>query len=304
MSKLALEIRRLNTCTFDEAVHIWNEGFKGYFVDTTLSLDGYVARLHNEGLSPEYSLIAFRAGKPAGFLLNGIRTNGGKKVAWNGGTGVEPEFRGQGIGNVLLEAALNLYAEEGVELATLEAISANNAAITLYQKFGYEIIDRLIFLQRDGAIPAKFSGHCDNDSYSIRLVSPASVSGLSFYESSVPWQAQWQSLFLSNGEALVIYDGRGEAVGYALYKKKFDDEGKLSAMVLYQCVACPGKGSAESIVGRALEEVYGPLDTECRRSTYNLSKKNELVLRLLAEAGLTTFIEQVHMTKTLESSSS
>jgi hypothetical protein len=100
MSKHALEIRRLNTCTFDEAVQIWNEGFKGYFVDTTLSLDGYVARLHNEGLSPEYSLIAFRAGNPAGFLLNGIRTNGGKKVAWNGGTGVDPEFRGSGRSGV------------------------------------------------------------------------------------------------------------------------------------------------------------------------------------------------------------
>ncbi len=35
----ALEIRRLSACSFDDAVKIWNEGFQGYFVDMTLSLD-------------------------------------------------------------------------------------------------------------------------------------------------------------------------------------------------------------------------------------------------------------------------
>ena len=42
--KTTTEIRRLNTCTFDEAVQIWNEGFKGYFVDMTVSLDAYLRR--------------------------------------------------------------------------------------------------------------------------------------------------------------------------------------------------------------------------------------------------------------------
>lgn len=52
-----LEIRRLNTCTFDEALQIWNEGFEGYLVDMTRSLDAYIARFHNDGLSAEHSLL-------------------------------------------------------------------------------------------------------------------------------------------------------------------------------------------------------------------------------------------------------
>jgi hypothetical protein len=79
------EIRRLSACSFDEAVKIWNEGFKGYFVDMTMSVDGYLSRLHGEGLSPEFSLLAFCEGGLAGFLLNGIRMSAGRKVAWNGG---------------------------------------------------------------------------------------------------------------------------------------------------------------------------------------------------------------------------
>jgi ribosomal protein S18 acetylase RimI-like enzyme len=294
-------IRRLSTCSFEEAVQIWNEGFKGYFVDVTLSLDAYVARFYSEGLSPEYSFIAFSAGKLAGCLLNGIRSNAGRKVAWNGGTAVSPDFRGQGIGNLLLEAALDLYAEEDVELATLEAIRANNSAIALYQKFGYEIVDRLLFLQRDGAIRTTFS-HCDNDSYSIRSVPPAVVAGLEFYESSAPWQTQWQSVLSKNGAALIIADAQGEAVGYALYKKTFDQEGRLAAIVLYQCAAAPAEPNAENIVARALAEVYAPLDVECHRSTHNLSEKNKIVCRHLTEAGFALFAEQVHMAKILKDS--
>src|SRR4026207_1760851 len=110
------EIRRLSTSSFEQAVQIWNEGFQGYFVDLTFSLDVYLTRLRQESLSPEHSLIAFRSGEPAGFLLNGMRNYAGRKVAWNGGTGVSPKFRGQGIGRLLVGAALELYAVEGVTL--------------------------------------------------------------------------------------------------------------------------------------------------------------------------------------------
>jgi len=124
-SRTKIEIRPLSSCSFDDAVKIWNQGFEGYFVDLTLSLDNYLARLHSEELSPAHSLVAFCEGKPAGFLLNGIRMSAGRKVAWNGGTGVSPEFRGRGVGKALMRATIDLYDENGVEWATLEAISEN-----------------------------------------------------------------------------------------------------------------------------------------------------------------------------------
>ena len=298
MSNNSLDIRRLNTCTFDQALEIWNEGFQGYFVDMTLCMDAYIARFHKDGLSPKYSFVAFSDGKPAGFLLNGIRTTEGKRVAWNGGTGVSPEFRGQGVGKVLVEAALKLYAEEAVDLASLEALSTNQVAIALYQKCGYKVIDRLVFLEHQGALPNEFSNGRDIDSYSIRSGPPVSVASLRFYEASVPWQAQWQSLPLNDSLGLIVSDARGEDVGYALYKKAFEQDGRPAGITLYQCVAAPGRQDAENILARALQEVYAPLDLECRRLTHNLSKKNELVCRLLAQAGFTTFIEQVHMAQT------
>lgn len=296
-----LDIRRLSTCTFAEALQIWNEGFTGYFVNLNLSMEAYIARLHGDGLSPEHSLVAFKDGKPAGFLLSGIRNNAGRRVAWNGGTGVSPEFRGQGVGKVLVEAALKLYAAEGVSRATLEAISNNDVAIALYQKCGYEIIDRLTFLLYQGALAHGFSPLGDADAYSIRFVPPASVATLKFYEAEVPWQAQWQSLTLNNGWGLIVSDASGDDVGYALYKKSFESDGRLMSIALYQCAAAPGRHDAENILARALQEAYAPLEAECRRLTHNLIKTNELVCRLLLEAGFTTFMEQVHMARTFMS---
>jgi hypothetical protein len=75
-----LNIRRLDSCSLQSAVEIWNESFEGYRVDLKLSLDGYITRLHNEALSPEHSFIAFVDGDPVGFLLNGIRTNAAENL--------------------------------------------------------------------------------------------------------------------------------------------------------------------------------------------------------------------------------
>ncbi len=67
-----VDIRRLDSCTFGEALRLWNEGFAGYPFDMTLSLDAYLSRLAALGLSPELSLAAFVGGRPAGFVLNGL----------------------------------------------------------------------------------------------------------------------------------------------------------------------------------------------------------------------------------------
>ena len=298
MAVAGLEIRRLNTCSFDEAVGVWNEGFKGYFVDMTLSLDGYLTRLQTEGLSPEYSFVAFSEGQAVGFLLNGLRDSGRSRAAWNGGTGVSPEFRGMGIGKELMRATLDFYDEERIDIATLEAISDNERAISLYQSCGYQIVGRLIFLQHEGRLEGQlFVRHDMEAAYGVRDVAPAVAGALSFYRTAVPWQAQWQSLALNNGAAVIVSDAEGVEVGYALYKKKFDRQGRLNAVALYQCEVKPGREDAGDIVASLLEYVYAPREVKCRRSTYNFSMRNDLVVRILRDAGFTTFIEQVHMSR-------
>ncbi len=51
---------------------------------------------------------------------------------------VDPAYRGQGLGQALLWALLRAAAGRGLEWATLEVRLSNQAAIALYQKFGFE----------------------------------------------------------------------------------------------------------------------------------------------------------------------
>jgi len=302
MSELAanLEIRRLSQCSFDDAVKIWNLGFQGYFVDMTLSLDSYLARLQRDALSPEVSLVVYYDGVPAGFLLNGIRTTAGLKLAWNGGTGVAPQFRGRGVGKALMRATLDLYGEQGIERAMLEAISENETAIALYRKFGYEVVDRLGFFDHEGVLSESTFRKPNLNRYSVAQVEPYLVGALDFYQETAPWQAHWQSLTRDNGQALIVTNASGAAVGYALYRKKRDLQGKTVDCALHQCVARPGE-DAEAIIGCALRSAYAPFDLECTRSTYNFSMSNAAVVTMLIEAGFTSSIEQVHMVRTFSS---
>ena len=128
-----ITIKRLSQCTLEDAVVAWNKGFEGYYFDMTTTVDFFTRRLILEGLSPSLSVIAYDDERPVGIILNGIRLINGKKVSWNGGTGVDPEYRGKGVGKKLIEAVLAIYEVEGVEVATLEAVKENVKAISLYE---------------------------------------------------------------------------------------------------------------------------------------------------------------------------
>jgi len=62
---------------------------------------------------------------------------------------VHPDWRGQGIGRLLLRRGLNLAAESGAQLATLEVRRSNQAAIQLYREFGFSIVGRRPRYYRD-----------------------------------------------------------------------------------------------------------------------------------------------------------
>lgn len=54
---------------------------------------------------------------------------------------VDPLFRRQGIASNLLDYLMS-EIEENIELITLEVATKNEAAINLYKKFGFEIINK------------------------------------------------------------------------------------------------------------------------------------------------------------------
>lgn len=56
--------------------------------------------------------------------------------------GIHPDYRGQGLGQLLLYILLERAVERKLERATLEVKASNQAALSLYQKFGFQVAGR------------------------------------------------------------------------------------------------------------------------------------------------------------------
>ncbi|XID93491.1 GNAT family N-acetyltransferase [Paenibacillaceae bacterium WGS1546] len=279
----------LSRLPIEEMVDLWNRGFENYFANVQTTADRFLNRVAAEGLSLERSFAAFEDDRAIGFVVNGFRTRNGKTLAWNGGTAIVPDFRGQGYGKILMERNMALYEEAHVDEAWLEAVSQNERAIRLYASVGYETVDRLGNLQHTGAldIPAPAG-------YAFRRGLPDEVRDAAFDGGRSPWQTQAANM--GKGECVqVLQDDR--LVGYALYKKAWDDDGRLSSIHLYQCEADPGRRDGRDILLAALTQAFRPLELPCRRTVVHLRKSHELLWPLLAELRFEQTVEQVHMRK-------
>ncbi|WP_107951430.1 GNAT family N-acetyltransferase [Lysinibacillus parviboronicapiens] len=279
-----MEIKTVSQCTLEDVLKAWNKGFEGYFVQITMDEEMFLNRLVGEGLSPKLSLVAFDGNEPVGIVLNGVRHLNGRKTSWNGGTGISSDYRGTGISRALMEETLAVYARESVEIATLEAITDNSKAIALYEKYGYRIANRLLFLS--GEFKTKVT---EPIQMQIETLHPEQLSNLSFYQQEVPWQCSWHSN--KQGQAKVFYNLENEAVGYMLYRSLWAKDGQLERLVLYQLEVL-GQGSVDYIPYFLDSITNQPV----KIATVNFLASNP-VTNYLLENGLEVTTEQVQMKK-------
>ncbi|WP_349407685.1 GNAT family N-acetyltransferase [Pseudalkalibacillus sp. SCS-8] len=292
-----ITIERLSNCTLTDVLEAWNSGFKGYFTDMTMTMDYFLQRMVQEGFSAEDSIVAFVSGVPAGIVLNGFRSKQGKLIGYNGGTGVAPEFRRTGVGKRMMEAVLDIYRDKGVDTATLEAIHSNDAAIALYRSLGYQVTDRVEFLQQNGVMEGLQSVP-DTGSWSFVRKDRETIQQLPFYDDGAPWQTQWQSVH--NGEVLIALSDGGKAVGYALYRRVFK-ENTVSTIILHQYGISPLTENPDELRSALLAKVFAP-ELSCKRIVINLSKQKLADYEAVRRLGFETMIEQVCMEKNMRES--
>ncbi|MGE7091791.1 GNAT family N-acetyltransferase [Lysinibacillus sp. NPDC048646] len=282
-----MEMKTVSQCTLEEVLIAWNKGFEGYFVRIEMSEEMFLNRLVREELSPELSIVAFDGNTPVGIVMNGVRHLNGRKTSWNGGTGVSPDYRGKGISRALMDETLAIYARENVEIATLEAINENSKAIALYEKYGYEITNHLLFLS--GA----FEAHVQEPiQMQVETIRPEQLSNFSFYKEDVPWQCSWHSN--KQGEASVFYNQENEAIGYMLYRSVWNNEGQLESLRCFQLELLE-KGTVEDI-----PHFLASLTNEKVSITAVNFLASNPVTNYLLENGLEVTTEQVQMKKKMD----
>jgi ribosomal-protein-alanine N-acetyltransferase len=73
----------------------------------------------------------------AGYVVADSMPNHGRPLGHIKDIAVHPDYRGAGIGSLLLDRALGVLAAEGARSVKLEVRESNDAARSLYEEFGF-----------------------------------------------------------------------------------------------------------------------------------------------------------------------
>ena len=65
---------------------------------------------------------------------------------------VDPGYRGQGVGTLLMTQVLKHYYDNGLRLAEVQVMARNTAACRLYQRLGFQEIDRGLIYRAEASI--------------------------------------------------------------------------------------------------------------------------------------------------------
>ncbi|WP_342543154.1 GNAT family N-acetyltransferase [Paenisporosarcina sp. FSL H8-0542] len=281
--------KRLSLLNFEDALALFNKGFEGYLIPMHLTMEQFVGRFGNEGLSVELSVVAFDGNTPIGFILQGIRENDGVKISWNGGTGIIPEYRGKGVGLHLMKEAERILVENEVAIATLEALSENEPAIKLYEKCGYEIQDKLVFLSGSGKLIDKLP---ELGEYELERFPAFLAIGSDLFPTLVPWQTAESVVPKVGGEVVNLLKD-GEIRASCLIRKRGIYNNPSEGITLFQVTSGDEQHEVNILLAHALE-----YDQPVSRSTYNFMTGKGNVVSLLQESGFeNTAISQVFMLK-------
>jgi ribosomal-protein-alanine N-acetyltransferase len=89
-------------------------------------------------------------GTITGYVVADTIPNHGRPLGHIKDLAVAPEFRGQGVGETLLKRGLQELSRQGARSVKLEVRRGNEAAINLYEKYGFEYLRTLPKYYPDG----------------------------------------------------------------------------------------------------------------------------------------------------------
>ncbi len=138
-----LSFSTLDNLQPEQLIPAFNRAFADYVVPVRLTPAGLKQKMAMENLSLAHSIGLFDGPELVGLMLHGLGEWSGCPAAYNGGTGIWPEYRGQGLVKRMYGQLAPLLAGAGVEMVLLEVIDTNKRAIRAYENTGFQPLRRL-----------------------------------------------------------------------------------------------------------------------------------------------------------------
>lgn len=116
------------------------EAFADYAMDASgTKEESMMLRMSKNAVDYAASAGAYEDDRLVGFTLIGIDEVEDVLTAFDAGTGIIPDFRGQGLAKRMFDHALPELQDRGVKRFLLEVLQGNEPAIKAYQKSGFVI---------------------------------------------------------------------------------------------------------------------------------------------------------------------
>jgi mycothiol synthase len=139
----ALLRRHLQRGEEDRLTQIQNRSFAGTWGYNPNTVEEIVYRLNMTDSSPEDVILICEGDRPIGYCWTAIEPRENAVLGTNKGRiymlGVDPDYRGRGIGRRALLAGLAYLKSRGMEVAELVVDSQNPAACALYESGGFRV---------------------------------------------------------------------------------------------------------------------------------------------------------------------
>jgi len=137
--KMAYKVIHLNKFSLSQITTCFNLAFSDYFLK--FEVDENYLKNRFAAASVDYSLSygVSHNDELVAFIVHGIDIWRNEKTVFNGGTGVVPKHRGNGLVTLMYAKAISELKSKGISQACLEVIQENDKAIHLYKKAGFKI---------------------------------------------------------------------------------------------------------------------------------------------------------------------
>lgn len=279
-----MEFRNLENSSVEDVLKVFNRSFSDYMIPLQLTQEQLEAKLIADNTRMDLSVGVFDDDELVAFMLNGLDEMNGRLTVYNGGTGVIPEKRGNGLTKRMYDFLFPILKAHGVKDAVLEVISTNDPAIHTYEKVGYSIERNLIC----------FSGtinDAEKPNVEIRKLQEYDWPLMTtFGEVEPTWQNSSNSLdrLKSKGMAYGAYV-HDCLVGYIIFE---------SNGVRIQQIAVDPKFRRQGIASQLMMTTSEKFGNE--RSMINVDDKAESLIQFFNQIGLKPIIGQLEMRMSLD----
>ncbi len=134
-----MDVKHLENIDFGVIMKCFLTAFENYYVQMPTDYNFYETRWKAAGVRYDLSYGIFDGNELVGFIIHAIDKRQGSLTAYNSGTGVIPEYRGQRIVKTIYDHAIPELVKNGITKCQLEVITENEKAIKSYKGIGFKV---------------------------------------------------------------------------------------------------------------------------------------------------------------------